>query len=110
MFHINSNIGCLSLEDIRATRPENDNTNNSLIAVGPLGHLNGQVEVFDPYASATVDTLELTNISINGEKISDAGCLVKIVEFDDVNKDGFSSGKGKINHIILDGKPVTLNN
>lgn len=110
MFHINSNIGYLSMEDIRATRPENDNPNNYLIAVGPLGHLNGQTEIFDPYASAAVDTLELANISINGEKIDNVDRIVKIVEFDDVNKDGFSSGKGKINQIILDGKPVTLNN
>ena len=63
-------------------------------------------EVFDPYVSATLDILELNDIFINGERVSEIDGLIKIVEFDNINNDGNSSGKGKLNHVVLDGKQV----
>ena len=62
------------------------------------------IETFDPYISSTVDIMELKNIFINGEKITDIDRLVKVIEFNDVNQDGFSSGKGKVNKILINDK------
>jgi hypothetical protein len=67
---------------------------------------NGEVEIFDPYASSVTETLELENITINGRRVDRWDEIITTIEFDDVNKDGFSSGKGEINRIILDGKQV----
>ena len=63
--------------------------------------------MFDPYVSATLDILELENIFVNGKRATEITDLIKIIEFDNVNEDGFSSGKGKVNHVILDGKTIS---
>jgi hypothetical protein len=109
MFFINSNIGYLSLENIRYTVPEGTGEDTHLVAVGPMTWrpiARPHMEVFDPYISGVLDTLELESIFVNGERVTDASKIIKIIEFDDVNKDGFSSGKGTLNHVFLDGARV----
>jgi hypothetical protein len=64
------------------------------------------VEVFDPYVSTTVDTLDMKNIFINEKKTNNVEKILKIIEFDDINQDGFSSGRGKVDHVYIDGKLV----
>jgi len=107
-FYMNSMIGYISLENIDFIWDAEKHPRNYLVAVGPMTWRIGEKEVFDPYASGVVDTLEMANIYVNGKKADDVNALVKIIEFDDINKDGFSSGKGKVNKIILDGKVVFL--
>ena len=106
MFFSNSNVGYLSLKNIQYTADRNVSTKTHLIAIGPMSCLRDGKEVFDPYVSATLDTLALEDIFVNGERATDIDGLVKIIEFDDVNLDGFSSGKGNVNHVFLDGKAV----
>ena len=108
MFFMNSNIRYISLENIRYHTTSDTSPRSYLVAVGPMSWTigNGDIEVFDPYISSTVDTLELENIFINGEHTTDVDRLVKVIEFDDVNRDGFSSGKGKIGCIFMDGERV----
>ncbi len=106
MFFINSNVGYLSLENIQYTTDENTSDKTHLIVAGPMSCIRDGKEVFDPYVSATLDTLELKDIFLNGEKVTKPDGIIKIVEFDNINGDGNSSGKGKINHVILDGKTV----
>ena len=106
MFFSNSNVGYLSLENIRYTTDENTSDKTHLIAIGPMSCIRDGKEVFDPYVSATLETLELKDIFVNGEKVTNTDGIIKIVEFDNINNDGNSSGKGKLNHIILDGKTV----
>ena len=109
MFFINSNIGYLSLENIHYTVPEGTGKDTHLVAVGPMTWrpiARPHLEVFDPYISGVLDTLEMENIFVNGEKVTDAKSVIKIIEFDDVNKDGFSSGKGTLRHVFLDGEQV----
>jgi len=77
-----------------------------LIAVGPMSYRNGDVEVFDPYAESVVDTLELENIRIDGRRVDKIEEILYEIAFDDVNQDGFSSGKGTVNRIMLDGKQI----
>jgi hypothetical protein len=108
MFFMSSNIRYISLENIRYKTTPDTSPQSYLVAVGPLS-LNardGAVEVFDPYVSSTVDTLELENIFVNGEHTTDVDRLVKVIEFDDVNHDGFSSGKGHVGRILMDGVQV----
>ena len=113
MFFANSNIGYLSLENVHYTVGEDLDERTYLVAIGPMSWRrikNGvDVEVFDPYITATLDTLEMQDIFVNGQRAESIEGLVKIIEFDDVNGDGFSSGKGRVNNIIFNGKKVTLN-
>lgn len=106
MFFSNSYVGYLSLKNIQYTVDEKVSDKTYLIAIGPMSYRLDDVEVFDPYVSAVLDTLELEDIFVNGEKVTKVDGLIKIIEFDDINKDGFSSGKGSVEHIILDGKTV----
>ena len=64
------------------------------------------VEIFDPYAESVVETLELENIRIDGKRAEKIDEILHEISFDDVNQDGFSSGKGTVKRIILDGKQV----
>ena len=57
-------------------------------------------------SSATLDTLELEDIFVNGERVTDVNSILKIIEFNDINGDGHSTGKGNVEHMILDGKTV----
>lgn len=106
MFFLNSNIGYVSLENIEYIRRPNESPRSYLIAVGPMSYRNGDVEVFDPYAESVVDTLELENIRIDGRRVDKIEEILYEIAFDDVNQDGFSSGKGTVNRIILDGKQI----
>ncbi|MBQ8719774.1 MAG: hypothetical protein IJY65_01950 [Clostridia bacterium] len=109
MFFLNSNIGYISLDNIRYKTTEDASPYIYLVAIGPMSWRRAgkeDIEVFDPYVSTTVDTLDMKNIFINGKQIDNAEKILKIIEFDDVNQDGFSSGKGKVNHIYIDGKSV----
>ncbi|MBQ8817605.1 MAG: hypothetical protein IJZ83_03445 [Clostridia bacterium] len=106
MFFSNSNVGYLSLKNIQYTTTPSISSKTHLIAIGPMSCHRDDKEVFDPYVSATLDILELEDIFVNGKRATEITDLIKIIEFDNVNEDGFSSGKGKVNHIILDGKTI----
>lgn len=106
LFMLNSNIGYLSLENIRYHFGENLRSGIYLIAAGPMSWRHGDVEVFDPYAVGTVDVLELKDIFFNGERAKNVEQTVKTIRFEDVNGDGFSSGYGEIRQIFLDGIKV----
>lgn len=109
MFFLNSNIGYVSLDNIHYKTKEDVSPYIYLVAIGPMSWriVEKDIEVFDPYVSATVDTLDMRNIFINGKQTDDVEKIIKVIEFDDVNQDGFSSGKGKVNHIYIDGKSVS---
>ena len=111
MFFINSNAGYISLDRINYTVRENELPTTYLVAIGPMSYrvkrkTGEEVEVFDPYISSRVDTLCLSNVTLNGKPCRDARALVKTIEFDDVNCDGFSSGRGEVKEIYIDGNKV----
>jgi len=109
MFFLNSNIGYISLDNVQYETTDEVSPYTYLVAIGPMSWRRvgkEDIEVFDPYVSATVDTLDMRNIFINGKQTDDVEKIVKIIEFDDVNQDGFSSGRGKVNHVYIDGKSV----
>ena len=106
MFMLNSDIGCLSLQDVTYFHDPALREGVYLIVAGPMSWRMGDLEVFDPYAGGTVEVLELENIVVNGERITDADRIVKTIAFDDVNGDGFSSGCGKIQRIVWNESDV----
>lgn len=110
MFFLNSNIGYISLDNVQYKTTDEVSPYTYLVAIGPMSFRRvgkEHIEVFDPYVSTTVDTLDMRNIFINGKQTDDVERIVKVIEFDDVNQDGFSSGRGKVNHIYIDGKSVS---
>lgn len=107
MFFLNSNIGYISLDNIQYKTTEEVSPYTYLVAIGPMTWRKSEdIEVFDPYISSTVDTLNMSDIFINGSHCNDVDQLLKVIEFDNVNNDGFSSGKGKVNNIFIDGKKI----
>ena len=106
MFFLNSNIGYISLENIEYVRRPDESPRSFLVAVGPMSCRMDDIEVFDPYASSVVNTLELENIRIDGKAATKIDEILHEISFDDVNQDGFSSGKGTVKQIILNGKRI----
>lgn len=100
-FEFGVNAGYISFEHIDLKIYKEKYPCSYLVCVGPKSIICNGKEVFDPYASSTVDTIELKNISVNGEICKDATMLVKTVAFDDVNHDGCSTGAGNVRNMIV---------
>ena len=98
-FELNANIGYISFENIVLTLYKKRYPLSYLICVGPKSVIYQGKEIFDPYISCCVETIEMKNITVNGEKTEDSSVLVKTVTFDDINADGFSTGRGEIGEI-----------
>ncbi|MGM9646380.1 MAG: hypothetical protein ACI3XS_06800 [Eubacteriales bacterium] len=105
-FEIGANIGYLCLENIDLTLYKENFPYSYLVCCGPKSVRIGNYEVFDPYLSSKVKTLELKNITVNKERVQSVSGIVREIEFDDVNEDGHSTARGSIEEIILDGKKV----
>ncbi|MGM9666093.1 MAG: hypothetical protein ACI3XX_06105 [Eubacteriales bacterium] len=105
-FELGANVGYLCLENIDLTLYKENFPYSYLVCCGPKSVRMGNYEVFDPYLSSKVKTLELKNITVNKERVQSVSDIVKEIEFDDVNEDGRSTARGSIEEIILDGKKV----
>ena len=101
-FELGSNIGAISFENIRLTLHRDEYPLSYLITVGPKSIRVGDREVFDPYISNHVENICLKDIYVNGEKLTDAGDVVRVVSFDDVNGDGNSTGAGSVGNISVE--------
>lgn len=99
VFELGSNIGYISVSDIDLTLHREKYPLSYLICVGPKSIRMGDTEIFDPYLSSHIKTLELANIRVNGVKADDYTELVNISAFDDVNGDGNSTGCGTVSEI-----------
>lgn len=60
------------------------------------------MEIFDPYVNCQVGKVTLEGLRVRGRAPAE---LVKAVTFDDINKDGHSSGKGVIEQLIICPQP-----
>ncbi|MBO6053840.1 MAG: hypothetical protein J6Q17_08885, partial [Clostridia bacterium] len=101
-FEVGANIGHLSFEDIDLTLHRERFPESYLLCVGPKSCVvdGGKREVFDPYVSCAVGTVRTERIRVNGTQIADAAPFIRTVEFDDINRDGRSSGKGAVGELI----------
>lgn len=100
-FEIGANIGFMRLDDIRITLYKDTFPYSYLLCCGPKSVLSGDNEVFDPYLSSRIDTLELSNIIVNGNRADSADELIREIRFDDINNDGHSTALGEISEIVL---------
>ncbi|MGN1095037.1 MAG: hypothetical protein ACI4QR_01470 [Eubacteriales bacterium] len=105
-FELGANIGYLSFENIDITLYKEKFPYSYLVCCGPKSVRADDREVFDPYLSSRVKTLELKNIIVNGQKAYDSADIVREIKFDDINNDGHSTACGVIEEIILDGKKI----
>lgn len=96
-FELGSNIDFVSFENIRFTLHRDRYPQSYPILIGPKSVCDGKREVFDPYISNHVDHMEFRNVTVNehGFSISD----IKINQFEDINHDGRSTGRGSIGRI-----------
>lgn len=103
-FEFGANLSRIILRNIDITFHADTWPRCHLATVGPksivlrdprTGRLD--CEIFDPYVSCTVDEVHLDGIRLHGTPPAD---LVHAVTFDDVNRDGASSGRGVIRKII----------
>ncbi|MBE6666419.1 MAG: hypothetical protein E7603_09440 [Ruminococcaceae bacterium] len=105
-FELGANIGNISFENIRLTLHEDEWKYSYLVCIGPKSSCINGKEFFDPYLSCHAQNLIFKNILINGEPVKDILSLIREIEFHDVNKDGFSTGKGTVGSITFNGISV----
>lgn len=103
-FELGADIENLCLENIDLTLYPEKFPMSGLVCAGPKSIRKGDVEIFDPYVSCTVKKLTLSDIRINGERVTkNRPGIFSEITFDDVNNDNSSSGSGKFDEILLDG-------
>ncbi len=97
-FEFGANIGHLFFENIDLTLYPEKYPLSYLFCVGPKSCVtnDGAVEVFDPYVSCEVGTVELKNIRVNGEEPDDIAPYIRAVSFENINNDNRSTGSGTI--------------
>ena len=105
-FELGAEIGCISFENIKLTLHRDKWKHSHLVCIGPKSTCIKGKEYFDPYISSHAKTLIFKNISVNGKSEKDILPLIREIEFHDVNKDGFSTAKGTIGNIVLDGVTI----
>ena len=102
-FELGAQIGSIFFENIRLTLHREEWKYSYLVCIGPKSSCVNGKECFDPYLSSHAKALHFKDISVNGEAVRDILPLIHEIEFCDVNGDGFSTAKGTVEHITLDG-------
>lgn len=98
-FEIGANIENIVFENIRITLYKDKYPLSHFICCGPKSAIINGNEVFDPYVNSSVENIFFKDIYINGAKVENVQDYINTVEFNNVNKDNNSSGKGNIKNI-----------
>ncbi len=99
-FELGSNIGNLYFENIDVTLHRDKFPMSFFACVGPKSARSEAVEYFNPDMNSTIDKIELKNIRINGKAPDDIREFINEIKFEDIYRDGKSSGKGVIHKIV----------
>ena len=106
-FEIGANVGSLALRNIDLWLDGGKFPMACLVAAGPKSIVQGDSEVFDPYVSCEVGRLFVQNLRINGEAAGPADQRIfREIRFDDVDRDGHSTGRGTFGEVLLDGRKI----
>lgn len=111
-FEFGSNIGYVSFENIDLTLYRDRFPMSCLACVGPKSARSSDVEIFDPYLSSHVGTVEMKNIRVNGVPLLSAESevspaeLIRTIAFDDINGDGNSTASGTVDAVLCDGERI----
>jgi len=101
-FELGANIGHISFENIELKLYKEKYPLSYLLCIGPKSVLvENKIEIFDPYLSSSVKELYLKDIIVNEKKTEDCSKLLKEINFENINNDGFSTASGKIQDIII---------
>ncbi len=92
-FEFGANLTSVTFKNVDVTFHADKWPMTHLATVGPKSCRNGNWEIFDPYVDCTVKRVVLDGLRVHGVSPKD---LVYPVTFDDINKDGVSSGRGRI--------------
>ncbi len=104
-FEINANIGNIQFKNVNIQMYRDKWPMSYAVTFGPKSAVadceKGVYETFDPYLSSVVEHLVLDNLTVNDIKVTQAEEYIKAVVFEDINGDGFSTGKGEIKKITV---------
>lgn len=98
-FEINSNIQNVHFSNIRLICDFTKYPMANLLHVGPLSARKDNVEVLDPYFSSVLSKVTWDTILVNGKPMEDLSSYVYTSNFNNINGDGMSTGKGEITAI-----------
>lgn len=100
-FELGLNVKRLYLKNIDLTLHRDKYPLSYLLCIGPKSvRLSDGKEIFDPYFSSVAENVHLENITVNGERISDATPYVKEIVFDRLYDDIPSTADGKIKNLV----------
>ena len=100
-FELGSRIGSLYFKNIDLKLHRDRYPESYLLCIGPKSVRENGHEYFNPNISGTIDYLELSDIRINGECVTDISPYIKKIVFDNIYGDGKSSGSGIIGETVL---------
>lgn len=99
-FEIGAKVGYLSFEGVSLQVDHKKYPYAYFLAIGPKSIVCADMEAFDPYVHACADTIVLKGLTVNHVGVSDVRPFVREIAFDDINRDGVSTGKGEIRNLI----------
>jgi hypothetical protein len=102
VFEFGANLSSVYFKNVNLTFDIKRFPTAHLAVVGPKSYRYNDnkgeaIEIFDPWVSCNVEKVVLENITVNGEAPKE---LVHATEFNDINNDGNSTGKGVIKEIV----------
>ena len=100
-FEIGANVGYISFENINAIIHKDEFPLSFLVCLGPKSIVHNGKEIFDPYISSHAETIEFSNITINGASTTNEDLIFRKTSFDDVNSDGHSTATASIDKLII---------
>ncbi len=102
-FEFGSKVGTVHFDNIRLTLHRDRYPHSYFACVGPKSVLTEKgVEIFNPQISSAVEHLRWRNVSVNGKPVDDLTPYLREIRFDDVNRDGFSTGAGRFRNVSRD--------
>ena len=101
VFELGANINGLKLKNIHITMHKDDFPESYLVCIGPKSIVRNGKEVFDPYISCKAENISVEDVFVNDKKLMSSNGYFKEIEFEDVNKDGNSTGRGQFERITV---------
>lgn len=109
VFEIGSNIGHLSLENVRMFLNREEYPYLYMLSVGPKSvrmerGTEKELEIFDPNLCCEAGEVRIHGVTVNGVEYTGDGIreFIREIRFDDVYGDGTACGHGSIRSLILD--------
>ena len=100
-FELNSNLGCVTLENVRVNLHRDRFPHSYVLCVGPKSIRKSGKEIFDPEHSTEVGELVIRGLVVNGEPVKDPTPYLREIVFDRLYGEEIY-GKGEIRKITVE--------